>query len=424
MGPVLFTVLLAFAAIWAVKIGIAGEWQARWAWPAVGFAATLLILRAGLALVDFRGDGVLLALALLLAGLGLAIQFRFGTLALDDPARWSNYALPLGAGALWVAVALFRGPRAKALEAFAIPAALFAVAVLGAMLLLGQRFRGAVYLAGYLNPTEIVKVLLILYAANLLRVFRKEFEQPALPGVPAISGGLALSLAVFWALPMLLLVAIRDIGLIALLNGTLLMMVALMTGRVSYLFVGLGALAGAGFAIWKFVPHGAGRLDVWLNPFADPTGRGWQILQGLSAMASGGLWGAGLGAGHPTAVPIASSDFVYAALAEELGFVGCGLVLLAYVLLFHRGYRIADSLKDPFQQALATGLTTILALQTLFNIGGVTKALPLTGLTLPFISHGGSSLVTSFLILGLLLALSDSGKARAPRAKIARAARD
>ncbi len=408
--PVLFTVVLAFAMVWAVKFELAGEWQSRWAWPAVGYAATVLALRVGLALVGFRGDGALLALALLLAGLGLAIQFRLGTLALDNPARWSNYALPIGAGALWLTVALFRGPRVRALESFAVPAALLAVAVLGGMLALGQRFRGAVYLGGYVNPTEIVKALLVLYAANLLHVYRKAFEQPALPGVPAWSGGLVLSLAVFWALPMILLAAIRDIGLIALLNGTLLAMVVLMTGRAGYAVAGLGALAVAGLAIWKFVPHGAGRIGVWLDPFADPTGRGWQVLQGLSAMASGGLWGAGLGAGHPTAVPIASSDFVYAALGEELGYVGCGLVLLAYLLLFHRGYRIADSLRDPFQQALATGLTTMLALQTLFNIGGVTKALPLTGLTLPFISHGGSSLVTSFILLGLLLALSDQGK--------------
>ncbi|MCS6772461.1 MAG: FtsW/RodA/SpoVE family cell cycle protein, partial [Kiritimatiellae bacterium] len=217
-----------------------------------------------------------------------------------------------------------------------------------------------------------------------------------------------LSMAVFWLAPMALLVAIRDFGMIALLNSTLMCMIVLVTGRASYALAGLAALAGAAFVIWHFVPHGAGRLDVWLDPFEDPTGRGWQILQGLSAMASGGWWGAGLGAGHPTTVPIASSDFVYAALAEELGFVGCGLVLSSYLLLFHRGYRIADSLKDPFPQALATGLTTILALQTLFNIGGVTKALPLTGLTLPFISHGGSSLVTSLVMLGILLALSDS----------------
>jgi cell division protein FtsW (lipid II flippase) len=126
-------------------------------------------------------------------------------------------------------------------------------------------------------------------------------------------------------------------------------------------------------------------------------------------MATGGWWGAGLGAGHPTAIPIAASDFVYAALAEEIGYVGCGLVLGIYLLFFYRGFRLADSLREPFAQSLATGLTAALALQTLLNVGGVTKALPLTGITLPFLSLGGSSLITSFLMLGLLLALSDAG---------------
>jgi cell division protein FtsW (lipid II flippase) len=126
-------------------------------------------------------------------------------------------------------------------------------------------------------------------------------------------------------------------------------------------------------------------------------------------MYTGGLWGSGLGAGQPEAIPIAASDFVYAVLAEELGYVGCGLVLAVYLVFFYRGFRLADSLADPFSRSLATGLTAAFAMQTLFNLGGVTKALPLTGITLPFISHGGSSLVVSFAMLGMLMALSDGG---------------
>jgi cell division protein FtsW (lipid II flippase) len=396
--------------VWVVRTALAGQWLPHYAWPAVVFAAVLVAMRVSLAIIGFRGDMPLLTIALLLSGLGLAIQFRFGTLALQDPMRWSNYALPIGAAAALATIAVFRGPRARLLEAASVPMAMLAVAILGAMLVFGQRFRGALYLQGYLNPTEIVKVLLVVYAAHLLRAFRKNFEQPVLPGIPAPSGGLLLSLGAFWAAPMFLLIGIRDLGMIALLNGTLIAMATLMTGRWGYLLSGLLAMVAAGVAVWTFLPHGAGRLAVWLDPFADPTGRGWQVLQGLSAMASGGWWGAGLGAGNPSAVPIAASDFVYAAIGEELGFIGCGLVLSAFLMLFHRGYRLADSLRDPFQQALATGLTTILALQTLFHVGGVTKALPLTGLTLPFISHGGSSLITSFVLLGLLLALSDQSK--------------
>jgi cell division protein FtsW (lipid II flippase) len=209
---------------------------------------------------------------------------------------------------------------------------------------------------------------------------------------------------------MVLLVLLRDFGLIVLLNAVLLVMAVLASGRWSYLVTGLLLVGGAGVLLLRFMPHGSSRVDVWLNPFADPTGRGWQVLQSLSAMATGGLWGAGLGAGQPTAIPIAASDFVYAAWAEETGYVGCALVLGVYLLFFYRGFRLADSLRDPFAQSLATGLTAALALQTLLNLGGVTKAIPLTGITLPFLSLGGSSLITSFVMLGLLLALSDPGK--------------
>ncbi|HQA39320.1 MAG TPA: FtsW/RodA/SpoVE family cell cycle protein, partial [Kiritimatiellia bacterium] len=126
-----------------------------------------------------------------------------------------------------------------------------------------------------------------------------------------------------------------------------------------------------------------------------------------AAMYSGGLWGAGLGAGVPQSVPIVTSDFVYAAVAEEIGLVGCTLLLLVYATLFSRGLRAAGAAKTPFERLLCVGLTGSLAVQTILNVAGVTKALPMTGITLPLISHGGSSLITTLLIAGLLTGLSD-----------------
>lgn len=409
-GRVLLAVLAAYLMVLLVRLGLAGQFEPRYLLPAAGFVAVLLVVKLGLAALRFRGDTSLLTVALFLAGLGLVTQLRLGTLDLDAPHKWSNYALPVGVFSMLGTLLLLGGGRSRWLATSGGLCGLAVLVVLGLTLALGHRFRGAIFLAGYLNPTEIVKVLLVVYAAALLDAYRKAFESPMLPGVPAFSWGLAFSLAVFWLLPMALLVYMRDLGLIALLNTTLLIMVVLATGRWSYLAVGLLVAVCAGWALLTVMPHGSGRVGVWLSPFADPTGRGWQVLQSLSAMYSGGLWGSGLGAGHPLAVPIAASDFVYAALAEEIGYLGCGLVLLVYLIFFYRGFRIADSLRDPFAQSLASGLTTLLATQTLFNIGGVTKALPLTGLTLPFLSHGGSSLITSFLMLGLLLALSDGGK--------------
>lgn len=186
------------------------------------------------------------------------------------------------------------------------------------------------------------------------------------------------------------------------------------TGRWGYLVAGGAIAALAAYAGFQLFAHARLRFIAWQNPFSDPAGQGWQILQSLSAMFSGGMWGSGLGAGAPGAVPIAASDFIYAVVAEELGFVGCVFLAILYLSLFYRGYRAADQQRNLFAQTLAAALTTMLALQVLMNIGGVTKAIPLTGITLPLISHGGSSLVTSFIMLGLLAALSEpaSGRAR------------
>ncbi|MFA7160233.1 MAG: FtsW/RodA/SpoVE family cell cycle protein, partial [Kiritimatiellia bacterium] len=175
-------------------------------------------------------------------------------------------------------------------------------------------------------------------------------------------------------------------------------------------------------AVYFFSAHARVRLAAWLAPFADPTGTSWQVLQALSAMYAGGIWGVGLGGGSPQFIPIASSDFIYAVIGEELGYAGCGIVLAFFLVLIFRGYRVAGGLPVPFGRLLAAGIVTTLAFQVLLNIGGVMKALPLTGITLPLISHGGSSLLTTFLSFGLLLAISEregaTGKAKmkpAPR---------
>jgi cell division protein FtsW (lipid II flippase) len=149
-----------------------------------------------------------------------------------------------------------------------------------------------------------------------------------------------------------------------------------------------------------------------MDPFADETGAGWQVLQGLSALYSGGWWGSGLGAGFPHAVPIASSDFIYAAIGEELGFVGCCLLVAVYAALFAAGFSTAARAKGRFERILAAVLTALLAAQTIWNIGGVTKALPMTGIPLPFLSRGGSDLAASFVMLGLLIVLSDRARAK------------
>lgn len=404
-----FLVLLCgYLMIMAVKFSNAPVLRSVQLLPMAVMAASTFIVWLLFRFSDFKGDSLIPPLVLLLSGIGLLIQFRLGNLDFTDESRASSFAYPLGVFSFLMTWMAFRGGRHAALAGFALPCLFLSVGLLGVIVAFGERFRGAVFLAGQLNPAELVKLLLVIFLAGIMTDFKKQLQQ-TVAGIPAPPAKSLLTLVALWAVPMALLIVQRDLGMIILLNIVLLVLIFMATGRWGYLVVGSAAAAVASYAGFQLFSHARMRFLAWQNPFSDPTGKGWQILQSLSAMFSGGMWGSGLGSGAPTVVPIAASDFVYAAFAEELGFIGCILLVLVYLLLFYRGYRVADQLRQPFAQTLAAGLTTLLALQTLMNIGGVTKAIPLTGITLPLISHGGSSLVTSLIMLGLLTAMSEPG---------------
>ena len=406
---------LAFATAWAMVMAV------RWAnapvlrapdlLPLAGFGGACLAIGLFTRFSGFRGDRLLPPLTLLLAGIGMAVQFRLGSLDFANPTQASTLAYGLGFLGYLVTWMVFRQGRYALLSGMALPCLLLASGVLAVILMMGQRFRGAVFLAGQMNPAEVIKLLLAIFLAGVITDFRKPLQQ-TVAGLPAPPAKSLITLGVLWAIPMALLMLQRDLGMMILLNVTLLVLVFMATGKWGYLVLGAGFAGVAGYGGFHFFDHARARMIAWQDPFVDPTGSGWQILQALSAMFTGGMWGSGLGAGAPTVVPIAASDFVYAALAEELGFIGCALIVLIYLLVFYRGYRIADQVRAPFAQTLAAALTTLLALQTLMNLGGVTKAIPLTGITLPLISHGGSSLVTSLIMLGLLTALSEPPPAK------------
>ena len=308
--------------------------------------------------------------------------------------------------ALLASLLAFGNGRAAALARIGWLAYAGAVCALGAMLVLGHRYRGGVYVAGNLNPSEIVKPLTVLFLAAFLSGRRKEFSA-AQVGIPMPDRASLILFAAAWAVPMAMVVLLHDLGLLVLLNAVLLIMLYAITRRLGYLIVGAVGVAGFAVVAGRFSAHAQARFAAWSSPFSDPTGKGWQILQSLTAFYSGGAWGEGLGRGSPQCVPIVSSDFVYAAFGEELGFVGCLLIVALYAVLFARGWRIAEGASGgPFGQLLGVGLTAMLAVQALLNIGGVTKAVPLTGITLPFLSQGGSSLAVSLASIGLLVALS------------------
>jgi peptidoglycan glycosyltransferase len=271
--------------------------------------------------------------------------------------------------------------------------------------------------AGPLNfqPGEAAKVLLVVFLAaylvekrELLSIGTWRVGPVSLPD-PKHLGPLLLA----WGFSILVMVQEKDLGSSLLFFAVFLAMIYMATGRAGYLAVGAAMFAaGAAFAYGAF-SHVQDRVTTWLDPWPTSEGRGFQLVQALFAFGSGGFAGTGLGLGSPGKIPNAPTDFVFAAVGEELGLLGTTAVLALYVLLVGVGFRISLAAEQPFLKLLAAGLTTILGVQTFIILGGVTRLIPLTGITLPFVSYGGSSLLANFVILALLLRVSDEVARRA-----------
>lgn len=379
--------------------------------PLLTYAASLVVIHLTLVLFRFRGDQMLPVVAAFLSGIGLLAQYRMGAFDGADP--WANVRLIFPGGVLVMLVVGIAGMRGRYRRLAAWPWvwAGLSLVLLAGVLITGQRFRGAVYALGFITPTELLKLTVILFLAGLIDRDAKTLGNWRRPWpVPPFRE--LLPLLGFWALLAGLLFVQRDLGMFVILSVACLVLLVAGTARWGYLVYGVLAATGAGYPMLTLFSHGQRRIQAWQAPFDDPTGTGWQILQGLSGMYSGGLWGEGFGRGNPEYTPIAESDLIYSVIGEELGFFGCATVVVFYLILFGRGLRIAGRTGTAFGMLLGLGLTTVTATQTFLNIGGVTKFIPLTGITLPFISQGGSSLLVAFFSLGLILAISDGEVAK------------
>ena len=198
----------------------------------------------------------------------------------------------------------------------------------------------------------------------------------------------------------------RDLGSSLLFFALFVVVLWVASERWIVLAVGGGLFVGGAFVAWTLFGHVQQRVDIWIDPFADPKGDGFQIVEASFALADGGLTGTGLGRGEPGRIPFAETDFIFAAIGEELGLAGSSAVLMAFLLLVGSGLRVALRAERVFEKLFALGLTTLLGVQTFVIVGGVLRVVPLTGITLPFVSYGGSSLVANYVLLALLVRMS------------------
>jgi cell division protein FtsW (lipid II flippase) len=266
------------------------------------------------------------------------------------------------------------------------------------------------------QPSELLKVILVIFLAGYLSENRQLLvEQDTrlgplrLPPLPYL-----LPMAAMWAIALGIVVVQRDLGAALLFFGVFLLLLYAATGRLSLVVIGLVLFLGGSAVMANLFDHVRTRIEIWVDPFADPLGAGYQVVQALHAFARGGLIGVGLGAGLPTVsgrspIPEVHTDFPLAALGEELGLIGVLALLGVYLVIVERGLRIGAAAADEFRALLATGLALVVGIQAFIIAAGNLKLLPLTGVTLPFISYGGSSLLVNGLVIGLLLALSDRG---------------
>lgn len=358
------------------------------------FMGAHLVLRIS----KHQGDEYLLPLAAMLTSLGLIFLFRL------DPTLAKRQVAWTGLGLLTLVAVCLKGRDYQRILRYPYLYLILGLFFLTLTILAGTRIGGAkswIVLGPLsLEPVEAVKVLVVLFWAGFLEE-KKELmlEQPSW----SRSWGpllVAVSLAV------LLLVLQRDLGSALILLVVFLAIIYLATGRKRYVAVGTFLFTLGALGAYIFFPHLRTRVTIWLNPWEDPQGAGYQVIQGLLAIASGRVLGTGVGLGYSPIIPAVATDFIFATMAEEMGFLGSLGIAVLYLLLGYRGFRAA--LKAPEEQGtlLAAGLTMLITFQAFIIMAGVSKLLPLTGVTLPFVSYGGSSLVISYLILGLLLNVS------------------
>lgn len=382
-----------------------------------GFAGVYAIAHLAIAFLAPHADQVLLPVVSLLNAVGLVVIYRldlakrpgYGPLA-ERQMLWSL----VGVGLMVLTLIVVRDH--KALSRYSYLLGLLGLILLALPLVWPQPpgyedARIWLWLGPFsIQPGEFSKILLLIFFAQLLAQKRALFTVAGrrilgltLPRLRDLA-----PILMVWAIAILIMAVSNDFGPALLLFATVLGMVYFATDRASWLFIGLALVAVGGYAVYQVSAKIQERVSNFIDPFADFEGIGNQPANALISLSWGGITGTGLGYGHPELVPVAHSDYILAAIGEELGFAGIAAVLCLFAIFVTRGFRAAMQVRDSYGKLLASGLALTIAIQIFVVAGGVSAMLPMTGLTTPFMSAGGSSVMANYILLGLLLRISSS----------------
>lgn len=390
--------------------------------PVIGLLLALLGAHVALIFVAPDSDETLLPIAGMLSSIGVLMALRLGP-DLNQPSLGTKQLVFVIAGLALCVLTVWATRDLKWIRDFPYTWAIVGAALVGVTLVHAGGFNPSAPSRDVLSlgngglsfqPSEVFKICLVIFFAGYLSENLKVLSEGGyrvgpltLPPVKNLA-----PLLVMLGLALLIVVFARELGLAVLILGVFLAMLYAASSRMSYIVMLAGIFAVGAIAIFRIFSYARDRASLITQAF-DPkvyTGApplsSYQIVQGLVAFGSGGVFGQGLGLGHPTFVPAATTDYVAAAFAEEFGFAGLLALIAIFMLLLYRGMRIAARSREPFNQLLALGLTSVFGLQTVVILAGNLKLMPLTGVPLPFVAYGGSSLLANFIIIGLLLRLS------------------
>lgn len=377
----------------------------------IGAACALLLgfmlVNAALQKLGHEGDPVFLPLAALLTGIGLTMILRI------KPNLFLVQSMWVGIGLMVFLVSAFLSRSLHEVAKYKYVCGFIGISLMMTAILFGVDIGGNknwVILGPIrFQPSEFAKLFIVLFLAaylserrDLLTLATKHYGPFVLPHPRFIAPLIAV-----WGLAMMMFVLQRDMGAALLYFGTAIIMTYMVSGRFSYIMIGVILFLIGSLLCYKFYHHIQMRVDIWLNPWVDPNGGAYQIVQSLFAFGSGGIMGSGLTYGFPNMIPEVHTDFIFAAIGEEMGLLGAGAVIILYILMIYRAFRASLFAKMSFSMLVAGGLAVSMVLQICLIIGGVIKFFPLTGITLPFISYGGSSIVANFILLGMLFSISE-----------------